>query len=144
MTTLVSRVLKDKGRHVVTATPENSVASVIDLLIEHRIGAVPVLDKADRVVGMFSERDVVSSLAKYGAAALTLSVQRVMTRQVKTCAPDDTIVGLMEVMTHSRIRHLPVVENGALHGIVSIGDVVKQRLEEAQSEVEALRNYITA
>jgi CBS domain-containing protein len=144
MTTLVSAVLKGKGQNVVTVGPTQDIATLVALLTEHRIGAVPVVDAAGRVVGIVSERDVVNGMAKYRDEILHLPVERLMTRQVKTCKPEDAIVELMEVMTRSRIRHLPVIENGALAGIVSIGDVVKQRLDEAQFEVEAMRSYITA
>jgi CBS domain-containing protein len=144
MTTLVSAVLKGKGHNVVTVGPAQDVATLVGLLTEHRIGAVPVVDDTGRVVGIVSERDVVHGMAKYRDEILHLPVERLMTRLVKTCKPEDAIVELMEVMTRSRIRHLPVIENGALSGIISIGDVVKQRLDEAQSEVEAMRSYITA
>jgi CBS domain-containing protein len=144
MTSCVSMVLKDKGHTVVTVGPTQDVATLVALLTEHRIGAAPVVDETGRVIGIVSERDIIRGIAKHRDETLHLPVSSLMTRLVKTCAPDDTIVELMEIMTRSRIRHLPVVENGALSGIVSIGDVVKQRLDEAQFEVEALRNYITA
>ena len=97
-----------------------------------------------RLVGIISERDVIRGMGQYGAAALALTVDALMTREVETCAPEDQIVALMETMTLRRFRHLPVLRNGVLIGIVSIGDVVKQRLEEAQSELEALRSYIAS
>ncbi len=143
MTTRVSEILKGKGHHVVTVAPTQPVSALVAVLLEHRIGAVPVVD-GGRLVGIISERDLVHGAAQHGSELMSLPIDRLMTRQVKTCAPEDAVVELMEVMTRSRIRHLPVLEHGRLAGIISIGDVVKQRLDEAQSEVEALRSYITA
>ncbi len=142
MTSTVSTVLKQKGSEVVTIAPRQSVASLARLLTARRIGAAPVVDEAGRLVGIVSERDVVYAIAEHGEAAMAMAVERLMTREVRTCAPEDAIVELMEVMTLKRIRHLPVIRAGALAGIVSIGDVVKQRLHEAQFELESLRNYI--
>jgi CBS domain-containing protein len=140
----VSSVLENKGHTVITATPGATVGSVVNLLARNRIGAVPVTAPDGRLVGIISERDVIRGMGQYGAAALALTVDVLMTREVKTCAPEDQIVELMETMTLRRFRHLPVLRNGVLIGIVSIGDVVKQRLEEAQSELEALRSYIAS
>jgi CBS domain-containing protein len=142
MTTKVSAVLEQKGHKVVTIDPRQTVASLARLLTTNRIGAVPVVNEQGRLVGIISERDIVHGMAEHGEAVNALTVERLMTREVKTCSPEDAIVELMEVMTLQRFRHLPVLRNGALHGIVSIGDVVKQRLHEAQSELEALRTYI--
>ncbi|MBF6561127.1 MAG: CBS domain-containing protein [Candidatus Binataceae bacterium] len=140
----VSSVLEKKGHTVVTTTPGATVGSVVNLLARNRIGAVPVTAPDGRLVGIISERDVIRGMGQYGAAALALTVDALMTREVETCAPEDQIVELMETMTLRRFRHLPVLRNGVLIGIVSIGDVVKQRLEEAQSELEALRSYIAS
>jgi CBS domain-containing protein len=140
----VATVLESKGHNVVTVTPSETVASVVNVLARNRIGAVPVLGPDGSLAGIISERDIIRGMSQYGAAALALAVDRLMTREVKTCAPDDQIIELMETMTLQRFRHLPVLRNGALIGIVSIGDVVKQRLEEAQSELEALRSYIAS
>jgi CBS domain-containing protein len=126
----------------VTVGPGQTIASVAKVLTSNRIGAVPVIDEKDRLVGIISERDIVRSLSENGALTLTLPVERLMTHEVATCSPGDQLDDLMGVMTNRRIRHLPVVENGALQGIVSIGDVVKQRLDEVQFEVEELRRYI--
>jgi CBS domain-containing protein len=142
MATKVSAVLEQKGNKVITIDPHQTVASLTTLLTVNRIGAVPVVNGQGRLIGIISERDVVHGIAEHGEAVTSLTVERLMTREVKTCSPEDAIVELMEVMTLQRIRHLPVVRNGALLGIVSIGDVVKQRLHEAQSELEALRSYI--
>ena len=142
MGTKVSSVLKHKGRNVVTAGPTQTVAQVVKLLAQNRIGALPVINADGRLVGIISERDIIRGMAEHADAVLALPAERLMTREVKTCSSEDQLVELAEVMTLQRIRHLPVIENGALHGIVSIGDVVKQRLEEVQTEAEELRNYI--
>jgi CBS domain-containing protein len=138
----VSSVLKHKGDRVITVTAEQTIASVVEVLNRNRIGAAPVVSEEGRVVGMVSERDVIRGLDQQAGELLTLPVERLMTREVKTCSPEDRLVDIMEVMTHQRIRHLPVIEGEALRGIISIGDVVKQRLEEIQSEVEDLQRYI--
>jgi CBS domain-containing protein len=144
MPNTVSTVLKKKGYKVTTAAPDDPVAEVVRTLSRNRIGAVPVLDGESRLVGIISERDVVRGTAAHGDGVLALRVDQLMTRDVKTCSPGDHIIELMETMTLQRIRHLPVVRSGQLLGIVSIGDVVKQRLEEAQSELDALRSYIAS
>jgi len=140
--TKVLAVLEQKGHKVITVEPHYTVASLVRVLTVNRIGAVPVINEEGRLVGIISERDVIHGMAQHGDGVLALPVEQLMTREVKTCSPEDAIVELMEVMTLQRIRHLPVVRNGALDGIVSIGDVVKQRLQEAQSELEELRSYI--
>jgi CBS domain-containing protein len=141
MTTRVATLLQGKGPEVLTVTPESSVAALVKLLAEKRIGAVPVVDGAGHVAGIVSERDVVRALAA-DSAVLERRVEQLMTRDVKTCRLQDTVSELMEIMTRGRFRHLPVVEDGKLVGIISIGDVVKERVAEAQHEVEALTNYI--
>ena len=137
MGTKVSSVLKHKGHDVVRVAPHQTVASVVKVLTQNRIGAVPVINETGQLVGIISERDIIRGISEYADAVLTLPAEQLMTREVKTCSSEDQLVDLMEVMTLQRIRHLPVIENGALHGIVSIGDVVKQRLEEVQSEAGA-------
>jgi CBS domain-containing protein len=144
MATTVLDVLKLKGDKVVTVVPDQTIASVADVLTQNRIGATPVTDQNGRLIGIISERDIIHGLAEYGDAVRQLPVDRLMTRDVVTCSLEDSIVGLMEVMTNRRIRHLPVVENGRLRGIISIGDVVKQRLAEAQFELDELRRYISS
>jgi CBS domain-containing protein len=144
MATRVSDVLKEKGSRVVTVTPMQTVASVAQVLTENRIGAAPVVDQQGRLAGIISERDIVRGLSRYGNAALELAATELMTADVRTCSPEDAIVELMEIMTNQRIRHLPVMESRSLQGIVSIGDVVKQRLGEAQMELEQLRRYIAS
>ena len=138
----VSTVLKHKGDRVITVTPQQTIASVVEVLNRNRIGAAPVISEDGRVVGMVSERDVIRGLGQHAGELLKLPVEQIMTREVRTCSAADRLVEIMEVMTLQRIRHLPVIEGGALHGIISIGDVVKQRLEEVQSEVEDLQRYI--
>ena len=138
----VSEVLRHKGDRVVTVMPQQTVAAAVQLLTKNRIGAAPVVDEQGRVVGIVSERDIIRGISENAGAVLALPVDQLMTREVKTCVPEDRLVDLMQVMTLQRIRHLPVVRNGALCGIVSIGDVVKQRLDEVQSEVEDLHRYI--
>jgi CBS domain-containing protein len=143
MTTRVAALLQEKGHGVLTVAPDTSVAALVTLLAERRIGAVPVVDGAGHVEGIVSERDIIKALAD-DKAVLERRVDTLMTRDVKTCGPKDAVVELMEVMTRERIRHLPVVENARLVGIISIGDVVKQRLAEAQFELDALTTYINS
>ncbi len=142
MGTKVSSVLKHKGHDVVTVAPQQTVAWVVKVLTQNRIGAVPVINGEGQLIGIISERDIIRGMSEHADAVLSLPADQLMTRDVKTCSSEDQLVDLMEVMTLQRIRHLPVIQNGALHGIVSIGDVVKQRLEEVQSEAEDLRRYI--
>jgi CBS domain-containing protein len=144
MATKVSAVLESKGHKVVTVAPRDTVASLVKVLSANRIGAVPVVNEEGRLAGIVSERDVIRGMVQHGDSVAALSVEHLMTTEVRTCSPEDAIVELMEVMTLQRIRHLPVVRNGALEGIVSIGDVVKQRLQEAQSELNELRSYISS
>jgi CBS domain-containing protein len=144
MATKVSEVLNKKGYAVVKARPDQTIASVVSMLTQNRIGAAPVTDESGVLIGIISERDVVRGASEHGAGVLTLAVGQLMTREVRTCSQDDTIVELMAIMTNQRIRHLPVVEAGRLIGVISIGDVVKQRLAEAQLELEELQRYITS
>ncbi len=140
----VRDILSTKGDRVTTVKPDATVVDTSQLLAKHRIGAVLVTDAADRILGIISERDIVRGLAKQGAAVSELVVADLMTRDVRTCAPNDTIADIMGVMTAHRFRHLPVLDDGRLAGIVSIGDVVKYRLDEAKLEVESLRDYVLA
>jgi CBS domain-containing protein len=140
----VSDILAAKGGLVFTVTPGTTIGQVSRQLSTRRIGAVLVVDRLDRVVGIVSERDIVNVLASHGAPALELEASEIMTRNVVTCDPDDSIDQIMEAMTRRRFRHMPVVKHGELMGVVSIGDVVKARLEETRHETEALRAYIVA
>ncbi len=140
----VSDILSHKGGLVFTVTPGTTVAQISQQLSTRRIGSVLVVDRLDQVAGIVSERDLVQAIAANGKAALEMQASQVMTRDVVTCDPDDSIDHVMELLTRGRIRHLPVVRRGELLGLVSIGDVVKGRLEETRHETEALRAYIVA
>ena len=139
---LVKEILSTKGADVITIDPTAKVADAAKVLAERRIGSLVVTGPEQRVIGIVSERDVVHVLASRGAAALDLPLTDIMTRKVATCTSSDTIVSIMEQMTAGKFRHVPVVEQGRLTGIISIGDVVKYRLEELESEQNALRDYI--
>ena len=138
----VSIILGEKGREVVTIEPGASLAAVAKLLAEKRIGTVLILGADRHLVGIISERDIVRAFAARGAVALDEPVSRTMTRQVETCNESETIGSIMERMTKGKFRHVPVVEQGRLVGIVSIGDVVKHRLQEMERESAAMRDYI--
>ncbi len=140
---MVEEILKAKGRDMVTMPQNASVAEAARLLKEKRIGAVVISDDGARALGILSERDIVHALVEFAAAALEMRVSELMTRDVVTCAPEDRIAGLMARMTERRIRHLPVIKDGVLDGMVSIGDVVKSRIEEVESEASAMRDFIT-
>jgi CBS domain-containing protein len=138
----VSIILAGKGRHVVTIEPGANLADAAQLLSEKRIGAALVLGADHRVVGIISERDIVRALAERGAAVLAEPVSQIMTRKVETCNESEPVSSIMERMTAGKFRHVPVVTQGRLVGIVSIGDVVKHRLHEMERESTAMREYI--
>jgi len=138
----VKAVLSRKGNNVITVEPTAPLSIAIDMLAKYRIGALVVTGTDSRVIGIVSERDVVHALAERGADALRQPLAEVMTRKVITCTERDKLVELMEQMTHGKFRHIPVVEQSRLIGIVSIGDVVKHRVEEMQRDTEALQDYI--
>ena len=138
----VKTILGHKSRDVVTIQPTATLAEAAGLLAERRIGAILVLGIEGRVAGILSERDIVRALAERGGAVLGERVDHVMTRKVFTCSENDTVAQVMEQMTAGKFRHVPVTEEGRLVGIISIGDVVKHRLHEIESESEALREYI--
>ncbi|HEV2264657.1 MAG TPA: CBS domain-containing protein [Stellaceae bacterium] len=138
----VNDILKAKGREVATVAPDATVADAVRLLHGRGIGALVVSADTNRLDGILSERDIVHALAERGVTVLDMRVAELMTRRVVTCAPNDTIAELMGEMTRRRIRHLPVVDRGRLAGLVSIGDVVKNRLEEMESETTSLRQFI--
>jgi CBS domain-containing protein len=138
----VSILLADKGREVVTIEPTASLAAAVALLAEKRIGAVLILGADRRITGILSERDIVRALAERGAAALDEQVSSAMTRRVSTCHENETVASIMERMTAGKFRHVPVVDQGRLVGIVSIGDVVKHRLYEMERDSTAMRDYI--
>lgn len=138
----VSTILAAKGGDVVSVDPNATLTSAVALLAEKRIGAVVVLGVDRRIAGILSERDIVRALAENGAAALDESVSRFMTRKVSTCTENETIASIMERMTEGKFRHVPVVDQGRLVGIVSIGDVVKHRLQQMERDSAAMRDYI--
>ncbi|MBP6015060.1 MAG: CBS domain-containing protein [Alphaproteobacteria bacterium] len=138
----VATILKHKGARVETVRPSATVQQVCDLLSHKKIGAAVVVGAAGEVVGIVSERDLVHAVAQNGNGALTRSIDEVMTRDVATCRLTDSSESLMETMTVGRFRHVPVVEGGRLIGIVSIGDVVKRRIEDSDLERHAMRDYI--
>ncbi len=139
---IVKSIIDAKGRDVVTIEPGASLDTAAKLLAERRIGAVVVLGPDNRIIGILSERDIVCAVSERGAAALQEQVSQMMTRKVATCTLDETIPSIMERMTTGKFRHMPVVEQGRLAGIVSIGDVVKHRIVEMEQESAALRDYI--
>jgi CBS domain-containing protein len=139
----INDVLRRKGDQVVTIPPDEPVSVLLDALAEHKVGALVVSGAGGSVEGIVSERDVVRHLQSRGAGVLEDPVSSIMTSPVHTAEPETTLDELMVLMTDRRIRHVPVVVDGRLHGIVSIGDVVKHRIEELQSERDQLTAYIT-
>ena len=137
----IARMIADRSGEIVSCPATASVGDAVKLLAEKRIGALPVMD-GGQVVGIFSERDVVYQLAAHGAAMLSKSVGEVMTAPPITVEPASGVLDALGLMTRRRIRHLPVVENGAIKGFVSIGDLVKYRIDHIVAEAEAMRSYI--
>jgi CBS domain-containing protein len=140
----VETILRKKGDTVITVEPDCLVARAAQILHDNRIGAALVRDAAQKVVGMLSERDIVRGVARHQEACLKMTVGELMTTPVISCAPADSIEEIMSLMTERRVRHLPVMADGELIGIISIGDVVKQRISEIENESQALRQYIAA
>jgi CBS domain-containing protein len=138
----VKAIIDAKGGDVVTIEPTANLATAAKLLAQRRIGALVVLGADQRIVGILSERDIVRMISERGAAAFDDQVGQVMTRKVATCTYDETIHSIMERMTAGKFRHVPVIELGRLAGIISIGDVVKNRIEEMEQESAAMRDYI--
>ncbi|MBQ1542215.1 inosine-5-monophosphate dehydrogenase [Caulobacter sp. CCUG 60055] len=141
---LVSQILKEKGDLVFTASPAETVAAAAALLHTRRVGAMVVIEGDDVVVGILSERDIVRVVAEQGAAGLSQPISACMTREVLFAKPTETVESLMARMTDRRVRHLPVVRDGRLVGIVSIGDLVKNKIAETEAEAEHLKAYIAA
>jgi len=139
---IVKTILAAKGSDVVVVEPHMTLMEAARVMTENRVGAVVILGTERRIVGILSERDIVRALARRGATALDETVSQVMTREVMTCTGDETNARVMSRMTEGRFRHLPVVKGNRLIGIVSIGDVVKHRVEEIENESKALRDYI--
>jgi CBS domain-containing protein len=138
----IKSILSTKGDNVVTIEPAATLEVAVNTLTKQRIGALVVLGPDRRVTGIVSERDIIRALAQHGADVLKQPIAQVMTRKVATCNQGETVATIMETMTNGRFRHIPVVEQDRLVGIISIGDVVKHRLKEMEQESAALRDYI--
>lgn len=138
---IIGQILKSKGRSVMTAAPEDTVQEITLRLASRKIGAIVILE-GSQVAGIISERDIIRLIAEHGAKALSMAARDGMTRDVVSCTRDCTIDEIMEKMTKGRFRHLPVIEDGALAGIISIGDVVKHHTAEVELEVTAMRDYL--
>ena len=139
---IVKAILAAKGSDVISIEPTATLETAVGTLSQHRIGALLVLGPDRRVIGILSERDIVRVLAQQGASVLAQPLSQIMTRKVVTCSPSETIGVIMERMTAGKFRHVPVIEQDQIVGIVSIGDVVKYRLQEMEHESAALRDYI--
>ena len=140
----VSAILKDKGSEVVTAGPDTPIAEIVATLKAKGIGAVIIAGAGGTPAGILSERDIVRAMPKHGAKLMTLRASDLMTRKVVTCTPEHSVVEVMKLMTEGRFRHLPVIEDGKLVGVISIGDAVKRRLGELEAEAGDLKSYIAS
>ena len=139
----IGAILRERTGAVISARPNDTVRMVVDLLAQNRIGAVPILE-GDAVVGIFSERDIVRLMSSYGPDALDRSLDDVMTKSPVTCDSNMAVIGALSQMTQKRIRHLPVLEDGRVLGLVSIGDLVKAVIEDQQQEIAQLQQYIAS
>jgi CBS domain-containing protein len=139
----VSDILKAKGTRVLTIRPSETISAFVKRITAEKVGAMVVSSDGVRPEGIITERDVVHGLAQHGTGLLAMEVREVMTRRVIICTPDDSIKAVMIQMTRGRTRHLPVMDGDKLAGVISIGDVVKSRLENAELEANVLRDYIT-
>ena len=139
----VKSILSAKGDDVVKITSTDTIRATLERLKAHNFGALVVSDDGETVSGIISERDLVRAMVDHGTRLLEMSVGDLMTRQVRTCSPEDDIEDVMDTMTHGRFRHVPVTEDGKLVGVVSIGDLVKHRMGELVDETKALREYVT-
>jgi len=137
----IAQILKTKGRAVATARPDSTLSEIIARLAQKKIGAIVVVGDNGEVVGILSERDIIRQLAERGSAALKEPASKSMTTAVVSCQETSTLDEMMELMTQGRFRHVPVIEDGALVGIVSIGDIVKHHVAEVEMEVSAMRDY---
>ena len=140
---MVAAILKHKGHEVVSVHPTATISDVAQLLSERRIGSAVVRVEENALLGILSERDIIHALARHGAHALDMTAEQIMTRRLQTATPSTTMAEAMEMMTEGRFRHLPVLEDGKLIGIVSIGDVVKARIMEQEHENDSLKAYVT-
>ena len=139
----VAQILKGKGNKVFSVNESQSVLTALQIMVEYKIGVVLVKDESGGLAGVASERDVARNLPERGGALLEDKVSTIMTRDLITCKTSDTIRDIMALMTSNKIRHLPVIDDGDLLGLISIGDVVKQRIAETELEAESLKDYIT-
>lgn len=139
---LVRDVLNTKGVDVACVAPDTTIADLVAFLAQHHIGAAVVTDTSDAIVGIVSERDVTRALESHGATLLEMTVADIMTKNVRTCTPTDDIRTTATTMTEGRFRHLPVLEDGRLAGIVSIGDIVKKRIDELETQTDQLMQYV--
>ena len=138
----IAAILKHKGSDVASVHPDATIAEIVNLLVAKRIGAVPVLDPDRAILGIVSERDIIRGLSEWGADTLAMRADRLMTRALQTATPGTSVTTAMEMMTAGRFRHLPVLEDGRLTGIVSIGDVVNAKLRDQADEVDNLKAYV--
>ena len=138
----INDVIASKGSTVITARSDQSVADLVKLMTQHRIGAVVITDDDETVTGLAGERDVVRALGERGAAALDATIGEILDRDVHVCVPDDDIASVAAAMTEFRTRHMPVVQEGHFVAIVSIGDIVKSRIDQLQTEQEYLIKYV--
>jgi len=138
----VAAILKHKGHQVTTVVPTATIAEVAEVLATHRIGAALVMDRAEQLLGIISERDIVRSLAANGGHTLEMTAGQLMTRALQIATPDTTVEEAMHMMTEGRFRHLPVIDHGRVAGLISIGDVVKARIMQQAHEVDSLRAYV--
>ncbi|HET7650630.1 MAG TPA: CBS domain-containing protein [Gammaproteobacteria bacterium] len=140
----VSEVLKNKGAGTVVSGENVDVATAVKIMCDNRVGAILITDAKGKVSGVLTERDILRRFAEFGAALGTLPVSKIMSRNVRTTEPDATVQQVLETMTRQRFRHMPVLDNGKLVGVVSMGDMVKSLLEEKTQEAESLKQYITS
>lgn len=138
----VRSILAQKGRQIVRLSGDESLHQACQIMLEHKVGSAVVVDGQGALIGIFSERDVLYALAKRGQAAMVEKVRDLMTSNVQVCTEDEEVESLMKRMTEGRFRHLPVLASGQLVGVISIGDVVKNRIQAMESEVAAMRDYI--
>ena len=138
----ISTILKTKGDKIVSVRPDETIDAAAKCLEREKVGAVLVMDADGNMCGILSERDIVSGLARLGSEVGDTTVSELMTTDVVRCAPSDTVIQAMARMTDRRIRHLPVYDGDTLRGVISIGDVVKRRMQEIESEADALRSYL--
>ena len=138
----IAAILRHKGHDIARVRPTATVKEVADRLASKRIGAILVMDAADQLLGILSERDIVRAIPAHGVRALDMTAAQLMTQVLHTTTPETTVAEAMEQMTHRRVRHLPVLDHGRLVGVVSIGDIVKARIDQQTQEVDSLKAYV--